>query len=469
MDVALWWLRRDLRLADNPALHAAQQAAARVLPVFVLDPRLMEAAAGTPRLEFLMASLGALAADLRARGGRLVLGQGDPAEQLAALLGETGAQAVFAELDHTPYARARDARVARRVPLQLVAGPTVQHPDSVLKADGSPYTVFGAYRRAWRARPLPGPASLLPAPERIETPPGPPGARFPSDGDFTGFPAGEAEAWRRLERFTRGARAPVYRYDHGRDRLGQQATSQLSPYLRFGALSARQAVVAALRAVEAAPGAAARRAAEVWLDELIWREFYVAILHHFPLVQRQSFRPALRAVVWRDDPQAFEAWCEGRTGYPVVDAGMRQLNASGWMHNRARMICASFLTKDLLIDWRRGERYFMQRLVDGDPAANNGGWQWTAGTGTDAAPYFRVFNPVAQGERFDPQGEYVRRWAPELARLPARWIHRPWQAPQEVLRACRVRPGADYPLPIVDHAWARGRALAAYRAARGGR
>ncbi len=199
------------------------------------------------------------------------------------------------------------------------------------------------------------------------------------------------------------------------------------------------------------------------MNELVWREFYSAILYHFPYVRQMAFRPAMRQISWRNDPADFAAWAAGRTGYPVVDAAMRQLNTTGWMHNRARMIVASFLTKDLLVDWRWGERYFMQQLLDGDPAANNGGWQWTAGTGTDAAPYFRVFNPVLQGIKFDPQGAYVRRWTPELAAVPDEFIHTPWKMPVELQRSAGCIIGKDYPAPIVDHAAARQRVLAAYR------
>jgi deoxyribodipyrimidine photo-lyase len=227
-------------------------------------------------------------------------------------------------------------------------------------------------------------------------------------------------------------------------------------------------VVAALEAIAAAPDAEASKGAETWLNELIWREFYVHILYHFPHVLQQSFRTNLRAIPWENDGEAFAAWCEGQTGYPVVDAAMRQLVETGWMHNRARMIVASFLVKDLLIDWRWGEHYFMQQLVDGDSASNNGGWQWTAGTGTDAAPYFRIFNPVLQGKKHDPQGAYVRRWVPALAQVPDRFIHQPWKIPSDVQQKAGCIIGQDYPAPIVDHAWARERTLAAYAQARKG-
>jgi deoxyribodipyrimidine photo-lyase len=228
-------------------------------------------------------------------------------------------------------------------------------------------------------------------------------------------------------------------------------------------VSAKRAAVAALDAREHAADASARRGAETWLNELIWREFYMSILHHYPAVLEQEFRQDLRAIPWFNDRADFAAWCEGRTGYPAVDAAMRQLAQTGWMHNRARMIVASVLVKDLLVDWRWGERFFMRHLLDGDPAANNGGWQWTAGVGTDAAPYFRVFNPVLQAAKFDPDGSYVRRWVPELVSVPARFIHEPWKMPADEQRRAGCIMGKDYPAPVVDHAWARERVLAAYR------
>jgi deoxyribodipyrimidine photo-lyase len=274
------------------------------------------------------------------------------------------------------------------------------------------------------------------------------------------FLAGEAEAQRRLEKFTTSF---IYRYMEDRNRMDLDGTSGLSPYLRFGMLSARQAAWAVREAESLAVGINARNGAETWLNELIWREFYAAILYHFPYVRETAFRPTLRNIPWRDDQDGFRAWAEGRSGYPVVDAAMRQLNSTGWMHNRARMITASFLVKDLLIDWRHGERYFMQHLLDGDPAANNGGWQWTAGTGTDAAPYFRVFNPVLQGKKFDPTGTYVRRWVPELSAVPDTYIHTPWEIPTSLQAKLGCVIGKTYPAPIIDHAMARQRVLAAYR------
>jgi len=339
----------------------------------------------------------------------------------------------------------------------------------VLKADGTPYSVFTPFSRRWKTLPFPPVIDVLPAPDRLAGPPEVRSLPVPTEPALpptVPFVPGEAQAQRRLQAFVGGHAPPIYGYGETRDRMDVNGTSRLSPYLRFGMLSARQAAAAALSAVAAAPDAPARKGAETWLNELIWREFYVAILYHFPKVRQHSFRADLRDIPWENDETAFAAWCEGRTGYPVVDAAMRQLVRQGWMHNRARMIVASFLVKDLLIDWRWGERWFMQHLVDGDPAANNGGWQWTAGTGTDAAPYFRVFNPVLQGKRFDPDGAYVRRWVPELGRVPEKFVHQPWQMPLDVQEAVGCFIGQDYPAPIVDHAWARERALAAYTKAK---
>jgi len=469
VSIALWWIRRDLRLSDNPALAAACAVADRVIPVFVIDPTLWRSPwVGAQRLAFLSASLRALAADLRARGGELIVRRGDPLTVLATLRAECGAEGVYAERDYSPYARRRDERVGRALLLHLIDGLAVHAPGAVLKADGAPYTVYTPFARAWRALPIPSPTACRLTSDRLTRPgsvPSDPLPEQPALDPSCPWTPGEAAAQRRLSAFTEGTNAPIYNYAQARQRLDLDGTSGLSPYLRFGVLSARQAVNAALAAIESAPTASARQGAEAWLSELIWREFYIHILHHFPHVRRRSFRSDLDGIAWANDEADFAAWCEGRTGYPVVDAAMRQLAASGWMHNRARMIVASFLCKDLLIDWRWGERWFMQHLIDGDPAANNGGWQWTAGTGTDAAPYFRVFNPVRQGISYDPEGTYVRRWVPELARVPTDAIHAPWQMSPAQQEAAGCVIGRDYPAPIVDHAMARKRALAVYRQA----
>lgn len=465
---AIWWVRRDLRLADNQALGAALSYAKDVIPLFILDPALLNSSyCGSKRITFLFGGLRELDEDLRQLGSSLVVRQGQPARVLADLVSESGAAAVFAEEDISPYARHRDSEVAKRVPLHLTGGLTVYPPDLVLKQDGRPYTVFTPFSKKWKALPAPEAVDLRPSPTRISTP-ALPSLPIPDDPPLAqplSFMPGESEGLRRLNDFAVGAGAAVYGYNKQRNRPDIDGTSSLSPYLRFGMVSMRRAVDAARQAMEMAADENGRESAATWLNELIWREFFLSILYHFPHVRERSFRSQYDSVRWENDRQAFESWCQGRTGYPIVDAAMRQLLESGWMHNRTRMIVASFLVKDLLIDWRWGERWFMQHLIDGDPAANNGGWQWSAGTGTDAAPYFRVFNPILQSKKFDPFGRYIRRWLPELAEVPQKYIHEPWKMTADVQKGANCLLGQDYPLPIVDHAAARKRALAAYKQA----
>jgi deoxyribodipyrimidine photo-lyase len=352
-----------------------------------------------------------------------------------------------------------DALAAAGGHLHLKRGLLVAEPEDVAGVDGGPVLVFTPFHRRWAAVPrrvvlpapgtIPGPTVAI-ASEAIPMP-------LPPTADARLLPVpGEAAARERLGRWIASAALPAYA--EGRNRLDADGTSRLSADLKLGTLSALEVLAAA-----EGPGDGRR----VFATELAWREFYAHVLWHVPHVVRSAYRPAFDAVPWIDDPVGLAAWQDGRTGYPVVDAAMRQLAGSGWMHNRARMIAASFLAKDLLVDWREGEAHFMRHLVDGDVAANNGGWQWTAGTGTDAAPYFRIFNPVSQGLKFDPSGVYVRRWVPELARVPDDYLHAPWTMPPDVQEATGCVIGRDYPGPIVDHAAARERALAAYATAKG--
>lgn len=478
------WFRSDLRVDDNRALDAASRAADELLPVFVLDPGLVAACAQDKmRLGFLRASLVALDGELRARGSRLHIVHGEPVDVLPALTSSLRADQVVWNADYSPAANARDAAVRSRLEgsgarVSIAKDRVVWDATEVRTKAGGPYTVYSPYRRAWLTRYHEARDSCGTTPAVARFPPCPsPGTDALSGPTYdlvqrsfsdlgpdelsrvlaglpacSAIPAGEQVAKDRLSTFLAG---PAATYDEHRDRPDLPGTSRLSPYLRFGVISVRQCVEAAQLA--RAQGERVRVGIDKWLDELVWRDFYHAILAEFPHVTRRNFRPQYDALRWENDPEWFRAWCEGRTGYPMVDAAMRELNATGWMHNRARMIVASFLTKDLLVDWRWGERYFKKMLIDWDPASNNGGWQWAASTGTDAQPYFRIFNPTTQGERFDPNGDYVRQWIPELASLAGKSAHQPSRA--------GVSPDV-YPNPIVDHAVQRQRALAMFQDAK---
>jgi len=466
---AILWLRRDLRLRDHPALAAAISGSDRLVPLYVLDQALLAGRFASPtRAWFLLGALIALRSSLRDLGSDLVVRVGDPRQVVPALARETGARDVVVSRDHAPYGRARDRAVAEALAADGVhwhaqRGVLVHEPDELATGQGTPFSVYSPFRRAWEALER---RSVVDAPTGLSPLPGVDPGDIPSLAELslgdgpTADPAllpdpSEAAARARLERWLERG---VAGYATSRDRLDlEDGTSRLSADLRLGLLSP-------LEVVERATGGGDGR--RVFVNELVWREFYAHVLFHRPAVLRHAFVPAFESLPWVDDEAGVAAWREGRTGYPVVDAGMRQLAASGWMHNRARMITASFLTKHLLTDWRVGEAWFMRQLVDGDVASNNGGWQWSASTGTDPQPYFRIFNPILQGRRHDPDGAYVRRWVPELRSVPTARIHAPWEMSPDEQAAAGCRIGTDYPAPIVEHGEARARALAVYEAAR---
>jgi deoxyribodipyrimidine photo-lyase len=456
---AVVWFRRDLRVADHPALRAALDAADQVVPVFVVDRALLDGhPSGPNRRAFLHGALQALGRELEALGGRLLLPEGDPVELLPTLARELAADAVYCSLEHTPYARRRDAAVERALradgrALHALPGVYLSDLDELRNTAGEPFSVYSPFARAAKAAawddPLPAPARV-PFPDEL-APAGTALDGFDLDGAVEITPPDPAAALERLRWF---ADRRIDGYARARNYLATDGTSRLSPYLRFGLVSPRQ-VAAAVTGGDR----------ETFVNELLWRDFYAYLLHHRPESAWQHMRPEFARFGFEDDPEGLAAWREGRTGYPLVDAGMRQLTGQGWVHNRARMVVASFLTKHLLVDWREGARFFLQHLVDGDLASNNGGWQWAAGTGIDAAPYYRIFNPVTQAEKFDPDGDYIRRWVPELAKLDAPAVFAPWRANPADLEAAGVRLGVEYPHPIVDHITARNRALSRFQEA----
>ena len=459
------WLRNDLRVADNPALSCARDRGSVICVYLSAPAQWLSHGVGANRRAFLLRTLTELSRSLAALNVPLLIRTvsrfDDQPAAIVRLAKSCRADTVMCNDEYPLDERRRDAAVDDRCRVEGIAfhrfgGGVIVAPGQVLTGDGNTYTVFTPFKRRWLSLVDEGLLQPLEAPKRqtkIDVvsdaiPRRIGGVATDRLADL--WPGGEAEAAQRLETFA--ARA-LHRYHEDRNRPDREGTSRLSPYLAVGAISARQCVAAA-RERNHGRLDGGDVGASTWIGELIWREFYVHVTEAFPEISRgRAFRAANDRVQWRDDPAGLAAWREGRTGYPLVDAAMRQLAATGWMHNRLRMLTAMFLTKHLLIDWRLGERHFMDLLVDGDFAANNGGWQWSASTGTDAAPYFRIFNPIAQAKKFDPDGAFVRRWVPELAALRAPAIFEPW----------RGGIAADYPRPIVDHAAARRRALDAFR------
>jgi deoxyribodipyrimidine photo-lyase len=466
-ETALLWYRLDLRLADNPALQAALGHGGPVVPVFIWSPEEEGRwRPGSASRWWLHQSLARLETSLRQRGSRLIIRRGPALVALRSLLDETGATAVYWNRRYEPavVARDRDLKTALRTDgrrAESFNGSLLFEPRSVRTQEDGPYRVFSPFWKACLACPHPDPPR--PAPGEITGPERWPATLHPDElgleppddrarGLRSSWRPGEAGAADQLSRFLEGLEG----YTTNRDRPDMVGTSRLAPHLHFGEVSARQiwSAVSGTRQGRTA-------AAQSFLRELGWREFAHHLLWHFPNMPEQPHRERFADFPWETDAEGLRRWQRGRTGYPIVDAGMHELWQTGWMHNRARMITASFLVKHLLVSWRDGASWFWDTLVDADLANNTLGWQWTAGCGADAAPYFRIFNPVSQGERFDPEGDYVRRWVPELGALPRAWVHRPWEAPAHVLAAAGVAPGRDYPRPVVAHREARARALGA--------
>jgi deoxyribodipyrimidine photo-lyase len=481
-DTGLVWFRRDLRVHDHPALLMALQQCRQVHCAFILDRDILDALPRADRrVAFILATLAELDADLGQLSPQphagLIVRHASARQAVPALARELGATAVFAAHDYEPQALVRDAQVrdalaADGCALHTCKDHVVFEGRDLLTRGGTPYTVFTPYKRTWlESVSAPLLAEHNPRPQASALAPRPPQWRLPvPTAQDIGFdpappttnplPTGASGARRLLADFF----DRIDRYHETRDFPAVTGPSHLGTHVRFGTVSVRQLTALALQR-----SVSGSRGAEIWLSELIWREFYLQILANFPHVATGAFRREYDAITWESGPRSeslFAAWCAGRTGYPLVDAAMAQLNQTGYMHNRLRMVSASFLVKDLGIDWRWGERYFAEQLLDFDLAANNGGWQWVSSSGCDAQPYFRIFNPVSQSKKFDPDGQFIRRYLPQLAHLPARAVHAPWLADAGTLRTAGIELGKHYPLPLVDHAQARLHTLQRYAVVR---
>jgi deoxyribodipyrimidine photo-lyase len=476
LHTSLVWLRRDLRCFDHAALHYALQKSSVVHCVFIYDTAILDdLPASDRRVDFIHACISELDAELRALGGSLIVRHADAARTIPQLAAELGADAVFVNGDYEPQAIARDSAVQAALAADgrgwfSYKDQVIFEKNEVLSLSDKPFSVFTPYKNAWlkKLRGDPGCLAHLPIEQyadRLAPPAGPAALPTLQELGFTesnlatlSIPTGMSGAAALFEDFL----PRIAGYGVARDFPAVKGPSYLSMHLRFGTLSPRHLVRTVLELIDRGAGG---EGASVWLSELIWREFYAMILFQHPHVARRAFKPAYDAIQWESGTEAdehFAAWCEGRTGYPLVDAAMAQLNQTGYMHNRLRMVTACFLIKDLGIDWRRGEAYFALHLNDFDLASNNGGWQWASSSGCDAQPYFRIFNPLTQSEKFDSAGRFIRRYLPQLAALDDKDIHAPWLVPQMLLDQKNLRLGRDYPLPIVRHDVARQRTLARY-------
>lgn len=470
---AVLWLRNDLRLADHPALSSAIASKRPLIPLYIFD----ENAPGEWRMGgasrwWLGQSLAALSDELEKRGSKLIVKRGDTVDVLTKLIKDTGAEEIYCSRAYEPWAAKLEQNVKGAVEkfgatIKRYCGALLREPESLRTKSDEPYKVYTPFWRTLSSGFVPG--QLLSAPKTIPAP-----KKWPVSDKLESWElsptkpdwaAGMREAWTPGEngarsRLTRFLKNALTDYREQRNRPDIEGTSRLSPHLHFGEISPRTCWVMANHA--AAEDYKKEKGLETFLKELVWREFSYSLLHHWPDLPEKPFRPEFKYFPWSKSDQRLRAWQRGQTGFPIVDAGMRELWVTGYMHNRVRMIVASFLIKDLLIPWQQGEAWFWDTLVDADLANNAASWQWVAGSGADAAPYFRIFNPVTQGQKFDPEGDYVRRWVPEVAKLPAEMIHEPWSATELELEAAGVRLGDNYPHPIVDHAIARVRALEAY-------
>lgn len=458
----LHWFRRDLRLSDNPALHSAAQAG-QVLCIYIDAPEEESPwEAGAASRWWLHGALESLSESLRKKKQPLIFRKGPALETLLELVRETGAQRVVWNRCYEPSLIQRDTQIKARlkeegIEAESFPGDLLVEPWKLKNKQGEPYKVYTPFSNQVFTLDVEKPLSVpaLPALKKM-----PDSLKLADlnllpriawdDGMRAFWKPGEEQAAQRLQQFNRKA---IHLYQEERDRPETQGTSLLSPYLHFGEISPRQVWHGIPKNARTKP----------FLRQIVWREFAAHLLYHFPQTPLKNLRSEFDRFPWEEDKKLLKAWQRGKTGYPIVDAGMRELWTTGWMHNRVRMVAASFLVKDLLIPWQKGAQWFWDTLVDADLANNTMGWQWVAGSGADAAPYFRIFNPVSQGERFDPQARYVRKWVPELAGLPDKWIHHPWNAPEEELRRAGIVLGKNYPKPVIDHDYARRRALAAYQ------